>query len=238
MPMPPPWWMHTQVAPAAVLTSALSSGQSAIASEPSRMPSVSRLGEATEPRVEVVAPDDDRRLQLAAGHQLVERRPGPAPARRSPASRCAPAVPGRRPSPRPCVIQRRERLVLREELQDRLVGAPDVRRDRRTAPPSGRAPCPRRRAAGCRPGTKPGKSKAFGHAGGLRLGADVVAVVEGHRARRAGSRAWPARGRPSRPSSAGRTSSGSAPRSVGGLVQRQPGRDVAVQRVVGATSGR
>ena len=42
MPTPPPWWMLTQDAPDAVLTRALSSGQSAIASEPSAMPSVSR----------------------------------------------------------------------------------------------------------------------------------------------------------------------------------------------------
>ena len=42
MPTPPPWWIDTQVAPEAVFTRALSSGQSAIASEPSAMPSVSR----------------------------------------------------------------------------------------------------------------------------------------------------------------------------------------------------
>ena len=42
MPTPPPWWIETQVAPEAVLTSALSSGQSAIASEPSSIDSVSR----------------------------------------------------------------------------------------------------------------------------------------------------------------------------------------------------
>ncbi len=49
MPTPPPWWIDTQEAPDAVLTRALSSGQSAIASEPSFMASVSRYGEATEP---------------------------------------------------------------------------------------------------------------------------------------------------------------------------------------------
>ena len=49
MPTPPPWCSETQLAPQAVLSSALSSGQSAMASEPSRIPSVSRLGEATEP---------------------------------------------------------------------------------------------------------------------------------------------------------------------------------------------
>jgi hypothetical protein len=42
MPTPPPWWMDTQVAPDAVLTSAFSSGQSAIASDPSAIASVSR----------------------------------------------------------------------------------------------------------------------------------------------------------------------------------------------------
>lgn len=50
MPTPPPWWMETQEAPEATLTMALSSGQSAIASEPSSMASVSRYGEATEPQ--------------------------------------------------------------------------------------------------------------------------------------------------------------------------------------------
>ncbi len=42
MPTPPPWWMLTQLAPEDVLSSAFSSGQSATASVPSAMPSVSR----------------------------------------------------------------------------------------------------------------------------------------------------------------------------------------------------
>ena len=49
MPTPPPWWMLTQVAPLEVLTNAFSNGQSAIASDPSIIDSVSRYGEATEP---------------------------------------------------------------------------------------------------------------------------------------------------------------------------------------------
>ena len=49
MPTPPPWWMLTHVAPHDVLTSAFSSGQSAIASDPSTIASVSRYGEATDP---------------------------------------------------------------------------------------------------------------------------------------------------------------------------------------------
>ena len=50
MPTPPPWWKLTQLAPFAVFTSALRIAQSLIASEPSRIASVSRLGEATEPQ--------------------------------------------------------------------------------------------------------------------------------------------------------------------------------------------
>ena len=42
IPTPPPWWMLTHDAPDAVFTSALRSGQSAIASEPSSIDSVSR----------------------------------------------------------------------------------------------------------------------------------------------------------------------------------------------------
>src|SRR6218665_2482507 len=49
MPTPPPWCRLTQVAPPAVFSSALSSGQSLTASVPSSMPSVSRFGLATEP---------------------------------------------------------------------------------------------------------------------------------------------------------------------------------------------
>src|SRR6476620_4225445 len=49
IPTAPPWWTLTQVAPAATLTCAFRIGQSAIASEPSFIASVSRYGEATEP---------------------------------------------------------------------------------------------------------------------------------------------------------------------------------------------
>ena len=72
MPTPPPWWSDTQVAPDAVLSRALSSGQSDTASEPSFIASVSRLGLATEPRIQMVAADHDRRLQFARRHHLVE----------------------------------------------------------------------------------------------------------------------------------------------------------------------
>ena len=50
MPTPPPWWKETQLAPFTAFTSALRMGQSATASVPSFMASVSRLGEATLPQ--------------------------------------------------------------------------------------------------------------------------------------------------------------------------------------------
>ncbi len=49
MPTPPPWCSDTHVAPDAVFIRAFSSGQSAMASEPSAIDSVSRYGDATEP---------------------------------------------------------------------------------------------------------------------------------------------------------------------------------------------
>jgi hypothetical protein len=50
MPTPPPWWKLTHDAPPAQFASALRIAQSAIASEPSFMASVSRNGDATEPQ--------------------------------------------------------------------------------------------------------------------------------------------------------------------------------------------
>src|SRR6185312_11382748 len=70
MPTPPPLWMETHEAPLAVFNSALSRGQSATASLPSFMPSVSRKGEATEPvsrwsrPITIAQPADARRQPL------------------------------------------------------------------------------------------------------------------------------------------------------------------------------
>ena len=60
MPTPPPWWIDTQVAPPAVLRSALSSGQSETASEPSAMLSVSRFGLATDRAILELFPENER----------------------------------------------------------------------------------------------------------------------------------------------------------------------------------
>ena len=76
MPTPPPWWIDTQVAPDAVFSSAFSSGQSAIASEPSAIASVSRYGEATEPESRWSRPITIGRGELARRDHLVELEPG------------------------------------------------------------------------------------------------------------------------------------------------------------------
>ena len=155
MPTPPPWWIETQLAPQAVLISALSNGQSATASEPSRHRLGLALGRGDRAGVEVVAPDHDRGLDLAGGDHLVEAQPGemalavaePADPRRQalevhplgrqldPAARCAP---GRRTG---------------RGSRDRWRGC---RPDRPTAPPSGTGPCPRRTAAARTPARTPG----------------------------------------------------------------------------------
>ena len=92
IPTPPPWWMLTHEAPAAVLTSAFKSGQSAIASDPSSHRLGLPVGRRHRAGVEMVAADHDRRSELAGAHHLVEAQPqplalaiaGPADPRRQP----------------------------------------------------------------------------------------------------------------------------------------------------------
>ena len=181
MPAPPPWWMLTQVAPAAVLTSALSSGQSAIASEPSRIASVSRLGDATEPASRWSRPITIGALTAPVRDQLVEREAGlrplavaePADARRQPLER-HPLLRHADPAA--------QRRVVGEELQHGLVGAPDVRRVARQRGPAERALA----LAEERPDERGHEAREVEgvrrRPGLLRLGPQVVAVVEGDRA--------------------------------------------------------
>src|SRR3989304_1352476 len=123
MPTRPPGCSLTHVAPPTALTSALSSGQSAIASEPSFIPSVSRLGLATEPAsrgarpVAIGAADEARRRHFAAAHQLVETKACPgAFAVAEPADAC------RKSLERHLLLRHADPPVqadvLREELQD------------------------------------------------------------------------------------------------------------------------
>ena len=159
MPTPPPWWNDTHDAPLATLSSALRIGQSAIASLPSCIASVSRNGDATLPVSRWSRPITIGARQLAARDEVVERDAEsralalaqPADARRQPLE-LDPLARERDPAP--------QVLVVRKQLEHQLVGARDVARDRRRARPSGTVPSPRRRAAGCTPARSPGMSNA------------------------------------------------------------------------------
>ena len=87
-------------------------------------------------------------------------------------------------------------------------------------------------------GTKPGMSNAFVDAALHGLRADVVAVVERHRAARLQRRASRRRARPSRRSTARTYSFGFAAAERRGLVERHAVRHVAVQRDRAPRSGR
>src|SRR5215210_1813398 len=68
IPTPPPWWIDTQVAPLAVLTSALSSGQSAMASEPADAGRQPLVGDP-------VLRGADPSVQVVVVREQVEHRP-------------------------------------------------------------------------------------------------------------------------------------------------------------------
>ena len=138
MPTPPPWWIETHVAPAAVFTRALRSGQSATASEPSSIASVSRLGDATEPASRWSRPMTIGAATSPVRTSSLNARPGLGPL-----AVAEPADPGRQ------ALERHPRLghldpapepgVVREQVEDRLVGAPDVGRVARQRGPAERA---------------------------------------------------------------------------------------------------
>ena len=175
IPTPPPWWTLTQVAPAATLSSAFRIGQSAIASEPSSIASVSRYGRGDRARVEVVAADHDRRSHRARPNELVDREPRarpvaepePADPRGSPwnstrsgassSQRCRSASSGKRPP-----ASRR---------------SPRCRQGHLRALPSGTARFRGRTAGGYRPGRSPGmRTPPLRPPHGLP--SQVVAIIE------------------------------------------------------------
>ena len=233
MPTPPPWWKDTQLAPVAVLTQRVEDRPVG-----DRVRAVAHrlglpLGRGDRARVEVVAADHDRRPDLARGDHLVEAQPGAVALAVARASRCAPAGPGSGRArcgeldpARGCAPGRRTAR-----------GSPGrwrgCRRDRPTARPSGTAPCPRRTAAGCR------RARSRGRRRRRRRRARPRA-----RAARCRSRTPPRRaGRASRiASTCASTDSPDAlqvvvgiraPQHVG-LLDGEPRRDVAVERVVRA----
>ena len=118
-----------------------------------------RLGLAVGRRdragVEVVAADDDRRLDLAAADELVDREPGPGAI-----AVAEPADPRGQPLERDALGRQRQpalqRVVVREELEQHPVDGGDVGRIARQRGPAERPDARGRTAAGCRPGRSPG----------------------------------------------------------------------------------
>ena len=110
-----------------MFTSALRIGQSATASDPSRIDSVSRFGRGDRARVEVVPTDDDRGTHLAGRDEAVELEPGLRPL-----AVAEPADPGRQALEGHLVLGHPEPAleagVLGEELHQGTVGAQDVGR--------------------------------------------------------------------------------------------------------------
>ena len=179
MPTPPPWWTETQVAPLTALSRALRIGQSPMASEPSRIPSVSRLGEATEPQSRWSRPITIGAFTSPRGHQLVEHPAGlgalavaqPADARRQALE--GDALAGQ-------ADPARQRRVLGEGGEDRLVGRREVLRIAGEHGPAERPLA----LAEQRPDEQRHEAadlEGAGLARRQRLAAQVVAVVEGDR---------------------------------------------------------
>src|SRR5215218_1940318 len=167
MPTPPPWWIDTHVAPEAVFSRAFSSGQSAIASEPSAIASVSRY---------VVATDDHGGAELARCDHLVELQPREVallvaePADAGGQALEVHLLAGLRDPPA-------QVLVVGEELEDRPVGRGDVGRvAREGCPPERPLALGEQRADVCGYETRELERPVV--AAELRLAADGVAVVE------------------------------------------------------------
>ena len=123
MPTPPPWWNADPRRAAGgveqrVEDRPVGDGVGAVAHRLGLA-----VGRGDRAGVEVVAADDDGRLDLAAPHQLVEGAGPPWRARRSRASRCAPAAPGTGRARRAMRIQRASASSSGNSSQDRLVGA-------------------------------------------------------------------------------------------------------------------
>jgi hypothetical protein len=176
MPTPPPWCRLTQVAPPAVLSSALSSGQSDTASLPSFIASVSRLGLATEPLSRWSRPITIGAFSSPDFTISLKARPArwrsPRPIQQMRAGRPWKAM--RSPA---MSSQRCRCIVLGEQLLHLGVGLADVLRVARQRHPAERPLA----AAEQRPhvgGHEAGEVEGVLHAGVEGHLADVVAVVD------------------------------------------------------------
>ncbi len=213
MPTPPPWWNETQVAPLTRVEQRVQDRPvgDRVGAVPHRLGLA--VGRGDRAAVEVVAPDDDRRGDLAGGHQLVEEPARPDRARRSRASRCGPAVPGTPPAAAPCGSSASS---LRSSGNSSRIASSVTREVRRIAGQDRPAERPLALAEE-RPDEhrhEPADVEGVATPASRRLAAQVVAVVEGHRAARAEARASRARAPPSKPSRARRTRRGIVARSA------------------------
>ena len=170
------------------------------------------VGRRDRARVEVVAADHDRRLELAAAHHLVEAQPEPV------ALAVAEPADPRRQSLEGDPLARlrhpaREPLVVGELLEHRAVGRRDVGPVARQRDPAERALA----LAEQRPdvgGHEAGVGERALEAAEPRLRAQAVAVVEDLGARRRGSRPSPRSGRRSPRASGAGTRRGRRARSA------------------------
>ncbi len=124
----------------------------------------------------MIAAEDDRRLHIAALHQVVEPHAGQVPLAIS-----EPADAGRQALEMDLLPGHADpagkRLVLREEIEYRRVGSGDVGRVAREGSPPERAPAlTEQRPDVCRHEAR--KRERAGISGEFRLAADRVAVVE------------------------------------------------------------
>ena len=189
------------------------------------------LGRGDRAGVEVVAADHDRRAQLAAGHHLVEAQPGEVAL-----AVAQPADPRRQPLEVHALARQRDPardvLLVAEEVEDRVVGGVDVGRVARQRHPAERALALAEQRADV------GGDEA-------RIGERVrVAVGRGQPAQRvavverlgAGRLQHADRGdvRDHALADAAQVVVGVGGAQRVGLLDGQPGGDVAVERVVGA----
>ena len=235
MPTPPPWCSETQVAPLAQLSSALSSGQSDTASEPSCIASVSRLGLATEPESRWSRPITIGALSSPRATISLKARP-----RRCALAEADPADARRQALERDALARHVEPVVQVRVVGDQLlhlgVGAVDVLRIARERRPAERADAAAEQRADI------GRHEAREiegvlHALVLRHLADVVAVVE------VGTPcAWKssiARTCSAIDAFAARSTAFGSARALGLPFGERPAlRQIAVDRVVRARSGR
>ena len=169
--------------PTAVFSRALRMGQSAMASLAVPHGFGLAIGRSHRAAIQVIASDHDGRFQLAGGHHAVHLQREFARARRSPASRCAPAGPGNWTVL--CASESSGSAISLAGNRRQISGVSggDIRGLARKRHPAERPAA----FAEQRPdvlGHEAGNRESVRDAAVRRHAPDVVAVIEGHRAGR------------------------------------------------------